>query len=85
MIGKIKIVKGDCGVLGLGISVEDRKDIIENVSLIYHCAATIRFDEKLKRAVQLNTRGTQEMINLGLECKKLEVGRGKVSSLNKYL
>lgn len=74
MISKIKIIKGDCGILGLGISEEDRKDIVENVSLIYHCAATIRFDEKLKRAVELNTRGTQEMINLGLECKKLEVG-----------
>lgn len=73
MISKIVIIKGDCALLGLGISDDDRKSIIENVTLIYHCAATIRFDEKLKRAVELNTRGTQEMIKLGLECKKLEV------------
>lgn len=73
MISKIKVVQGDCSLVGLGLSEDDRKDIIENVTLIYHCAATIRFDEKLKRAVELNTRGTLEMINLGLECKKLEV------------
>lgn len=74
MISKIKIIKGDCGLLGLGISDEDRADIIENVSLVYHFAATIRFDEELKKAVELNTRGTREMINLALDCKKLEVG-----------
>lgn len=73
MIGKIIVIAGDCSLIGLGISDEDRKLIAENVTLIYHCAATIRFDEKLKRAVELNTRGTQEMIKLALECKKLDV------------
>lgn len=73
MISKIKVIQGDCSLIGLGISDDDRKAIVDNVTLIYHCAATIRFDEKLKRAVELNTRGTLEMIKLGLECKKLEV------------
>lgn len=73
MISKIKIIQGDCSIIGLGISDADKKSIIDNCTLIYHCAATIRFDEKLKRAVELNTRGTQEMISLALQCKKLEV------------
>lgn len=73
MISKVKIIQGDCSVEGLGISAADRKSITDNCTLIYHCAATIRFDEMLKRAVQLNTRGTQDMIALGLECKKLDV------------
>lgn len=73
MISKITIIQGDCSIIGLGISDVDKKSIIDNCTLIYHCAATIRFDEKLKRAVELNTRGTQEMINLALQCKKLEV------------
>lgn len=73
MISKIVVIHGDCALEGLGISDEDRKLITENVSLIYHFAATIRFDEKLKKAVELNTRGTREMIKLGLECKRLEV------------
>jgi len=73
MVSKIVVIHGDCAVVGLGISDEERKLITDNVTLMYHCAATIRFDEKLKRAVELNTRGTREMINLGLECKKLDV------------
>lgn len=73
MISKVKVIQGDCSLEGLGLSDEDRKLIIDNVTLIYHCAATIRFDEKLKRAVELNTRGTREMISLALECKNLEV------------
>lgn len=73
MISKIRVIPGDCSLEGCGISAEDRKDIIENCTLIYHCAATIRFDELLKRAVELNTRGTREMIQLGLECKQLDV------------
>lgn len=32
-----------------------------------------RFDEELKKAVMLNTRGSQQMLLLGRECKKLEV------------
>lgn len=84
MISKIKIIPGDCSLLGVGISEEDRKLIIDNVTLIYHCAATIRFDEKLKRAVELNTRGTQEMINLALECKKLDVTDIFIFEIFKY-
>jgi alcohol-forming fatty acyl-CoA reductase len=71
ILSKIKVVEGDCAVVGLGLSDEDRKDIIENVEIIYHSAATVKFDEKLKRAIELNTRGAYEMTKLGLECKKL--------------
>lgn len=59
------------------MSLEDRKLISDNVTLIYHMAATIRFDEMLKRAVELNTRGTLAMIKLALECKKLDVKAAK--------
>ncbi|KAG5680579.1 hypothetical protein PVAND_010076 [Polypedilum vanderplanki] len=73
MINKIVIITGDCALEGLGISEEQRQLIINNVTLMYHFAATIRFDEKLKKAVELNTRGTREMIKLGKECKKLDM------------
>jgi len=73
MISRIVVINGDCALERVGISEGDRKLITDNVTIIYHIAATIRFDEKLKRAVELNTRGTREMINLGLECKKLDV------------
>lgn len=73
MISKIVVIAGDCSIESLGISESDRKMILDNVTLMYHFAATIRFDEKLKKAVELNTRGTREMIKLALECKNLEM------------
>lgn len=68
-----EVICGDCTLPDLGISIADRKLLAENVSIIYHCAATIRFDEELKTAVLLNTRGTKLMLELAENCPKLEV------------
>lgn len=73
MISKLDIVAGDCEKVGLEIADEDRKIITENVTLIYHFAATVRFDEKMKKAVEMNTRGTREVLRLAADCKHLEM------------
>lgn len=73
ILDKLDVVTGDCEVLNLAMSDDDRKKVIETVSIIYHFAATIRFDEKMKKAVEMNVRGTREVINLALECKVLEM------------
>lgn len=67
------MISGDCSLPDLGISDDDRKLLAENVSIVYHCAATVRFDETLKRAVLLNTRGTKLMLELSKTFKKLAV------------
>lgn len=73
MLKVCKAIPGDVSVDGLGLFPEDRELIANNVNIIYHCAATIRFDEPLKKAVLLNTRGTKLMLDLAKECKKLQV------------
>lgn len=73
MISKIVIIAGDCALVGLGMTENDRNLVTTNCTLMYHFAATIRFDEKLKKAVELNARGTREVVKLGLECAKLEM------------
>ncbi|XP_018315447.1 putative fatty acyl-CoA reductase CG5065 [Mycetomoellerius zeteki] len=69
----VTAISGDVASPGLGLSPEDRKILIENVNIVYHGAATVRFDELLKRAVLLNTRGTKLMIELAKEMKHLLV------------
>lgn len=59
--------------IGLGISEEDKNLLTNSVEIFYNFAATIRFDETLKRATLLNTRGTRELLELAKQCKKLEV------------
>ncbi|PSN39594.1 hypothetical protein C0J52_06906 [Blattella germanica] len=71
-IKKIIPVLGDCMELGLGLTSTDRHLLIENVSLVFHCAASVRFDDPLKKAILLNTRGTREMFMLAKEMKNLK-------------
>jgi len=43
---KITIINGDVTLPGLDISAEDRKMLCENVEIIYHGAATVRYHNK---------------------------------------
>ena len=45
---KVIAVSGDITYPGLGISHNDLNVLKEDVSVVFHCAATIRFDEPLK-------------------------------------
>ncbi|KAG6443935.1 hypothetical protein O3G_MSEX003046 [Manduca sexta] len=69
---KISIIEGDVGALNLGMSPEDRQKVINEVELIFHGAATVRFDEPLKSAVEINVRGTREICQLARACGKLK-------------
>lgn len=57
---------------GLGINETNRKLITENVSVIFHVAATVKFDETLRRATAVNVKGTKEVLNIAKECRNLE-------------
>lgn len=73
LLDKCTVIGGDATLPDLGISANDRQLLIDNVSIVYHCAATIRFDETLKKAVLLNTRGTKLMLELAEQFKHLDV------------
>jgi fatty acyl-CoA reductase len=73
ILTKVHAVAGDCSYKGLNISQADRAMITDNTSLIFHFAATVNFTEKFKKAIELNVRGTREMIKLALECQHLQL------------
>lgn len=64
---------GDCSIAGLGLSLTDRQTLVSNISIIFHAAATIKFDESLKLAVDINVHGTKDVIELGKEMTNLKV------------
>ncbi|CAH0712960.1 unnamed protein product, partial [Brenthis ino] len=68
---KIDILEGDMGQVNMGMSDADRSKLTNEVDFIFHGAATVRFDETLKTAVEINVRGTREMLQLAHECSKL--------------
>ncbi|GBP61473.1 Fatty acyl-CoA reductase 2 [Eumeta japonica] len=48
-----------------------KKKAQHEVDVIFHGAATVRFDDHIKKAVLTNVRGTREVLLLAAECKHL--------------
>ncbi|CAK9801123.1 Fatty acyl-CoA reductase wat [Anthophora plagiata] len=61
-------VVGDCCEPGFGMSATDRERITREVSIVFHVAATVRFDENLKLAVPINVRSPKDALDL---CKEI--------------
>ncbi|XP_068623501.1 fatty acyl-CoA reductase 1-like [Battus philenor] len=73
LLSKVRVIDGDVSEADLAMSNDSRQYIIDNVDIVVHAAATIRFDEALKKAILLNVRGTKLILNLAKECKKLKL------------
>ncbi|XP_055837693.1 fatty acyl-CoA reductase wat-like [Episyrphus balteatus] len=70
---RVSIIEGDMGSLNMGISESDEKELIENVQIVIHAAADVRFDEKLKTLLMINLRGTREILELTMKMKQIQV------------
>lgn len=57
----------------MGLSLNDRDWIIENVNFVFHCAATIKFNEPLELASKINIQGTENLLALSSKMKNLKV------------
>lgn len=72
-LDNVVLIEGDTGLIDLGISMVNRETLIDNVNVVFHGAATVRFDEKLRQAVNINVRGTKLMLLFAKQMKNLKV------------
>nr|CAD7399377.1 unnamed protein product [Timema cristinae] len=70
---KVVGIAGDLYQRGLGISPQDRERLCRDVSVVFHVAASVKFDEDLKFILQTNVGSTQAIIDLCKEMSNLEV------------
>lgn len=70
---RIRVVEGNTRLLGVGLTDDIRTEIIENVNIILHAAADVRFDNTLQELSLVNLRGTRELLQLAEECKQLDM------------
>ncbi|XP_029343509.1 fatty acyl-CoA reductase 1 [Acyrthosiphon pisum] len=70
---KIIPLFGNLSEIRLGMSDEDYNMLIRNVSIVFHVAATVRFDEPIRDAIIKNVRGTREVVGLAAQMKNLMV------------
>ncbi|XP_076687279.1 fatty acyl-CoA reductase wat-like [Andrena cerasifolii] len=57
-LNKVIMVEGDAMQEDYGLSPET-KTMLMNTNIIFHAAATVRFDEKMRLAVNINVKGTR--------------------------
>lgn len=55
------------------MSNNDIEILKENVNIIFHVAASVRFDDSLKKAVLMNTRSARDIISIAKQIKHLKV------------
>jgi len=65
----------------LGISIDDCDWLIKNVNFVFHCAATVRFDETIYMATKLNIQGTENVLALAAKMNHLKVIENRNGSL----
>lgn len=70
---KLVAIEGDVTKPGLGLSASDFEIIIENTTIIFNLAATIRFDEDLRTAFEMNVKGPRRLLDICRQMKRLEV------------
>lgn len=66
-------LEGDVTLPEFGLSPRDVQFLVDNVSVVFNLAATVRFDEPLKTAVALNVAGPRKLLALCRKMEKLEV------------
>ncbi|XP_054720630.1 putative fatty acyl-CoA reductase CG5065 [Uloborus diversus] len=71
LLTKVVPIVGDISLPNLGIKESDANILIKHVSVVFHSAATVRFDEPMKKSVNLNLLGTQRVLQLAQKMDKL--------------
>lgn len=70
---KVLPIAGDIAEPGLGISEHDMQKLINEVHVVFHSAATVKFDEPLRASIQYNVLGTRRVIQLCHKMTNLKV------------
>ncbi|XP_050358500.1 fatty acyl-CoA reductase wat-like [Nymphalis io] len=70
---KIVAIPADCEAAGLGLNISDRQTLIEKVHVIFHAAATVKFDEHLRAALITNVQASLYLLQLAKDMKGLKV------------
>ncbi|KAF9951302.1 cyclin-dependent kinase inhibitor far1 [Mortierella alpina] len=69
---KVVPILGDLVLDGLGISSEDLEMVRKDTRVFLHCAASVKFDDPLRVALELNTLGSLRTLEVAKQMQKLQ-------------
>lgn len=70
---KLIPISGDVSLSDLGISLSEMQELIENVSVVFHSAARVKFDDDLRSAIDSNMKGPKRVAIFCRQFKDLKV------------
>ncbi|CAH1187510.1 unnamed protein product [Phyllotreta striolata] len=71
-LDKLVPVAGDITKIGLDLSEQDRAMLVKTATIVFHVAASVRFDDFLQAAVFTNLRSTRETVRLVEQLKQVD-------------
>lgn len=72
LLQKIVAIESDITEVGLGLSQSDRTLLEEKVNIVFHSAASVKFDAPLKENLRDNVYGTRSIVELCNNLKNLK-------------
>eukprot|EP00917_Polyrhabdina_sp_WS-2016_P025089 GHVP01054050.1.p1 GENE.GHVP01054050.1~~GHVP01054050.1.p1 ORF type:complete len:1243 (+),score=246.08 GHVP01054050.1:77-3805(+) len=73
MLARCKVLEGDVLKNSAGLSESALQMVLQNVTGIINCAASVDFDAPLEAALKSNTMGPCFILDMAMLCKKLKV------------
>lgn len=71
ILDKVSAIDGDLKQLCLNLSDEDMTMLENEVNVVFHCGANVSFNQPIRDAIRVNTRGTKEIVRLAKRMKNL--------------
>merc|ERR1712130_498796 len=71
-LSRVVAVSGNITEDRLGLSEEEEKLLAQKVNIVFHCAATVRFDEDLTKSIGMNVSGVLAIVALAKKMTRLE-------------
>lgn len=68
----MQVVSGDISDNDLGLSENDKLELLNKTQVIFHCAAAVRFDFTLLEIMKTNVIGTQRVLQLAEKMDQLK-------------
>ncbi|OAD60327.1 hypothetical protein WN48_05374, partial [Eufriesea mexicana] len=72
VLKKVVALNGDVSVENLGLTSQQLETLMNEIDVVFHLAATLRLESKLKDAIEMNTIGTKRVLELAKNMKKLQ-------------
>lgn len=69
---KIRLISGDITQSNLNLSEPDLKLLKQDVTVVFHMAANVRFDQPLKTVLAMNTGGTLNVLEVATQLPELK-------------